>query len=124
MPEINETAIRAKAYVVGPIMRARRRVHVTSYTSAANPDRAAAVIATTGAAAMLRGLTGAARRARRAGRGLRDLSRCTRAIHSAPHAAAMLSAIATHVVPRMPNVGISQKPAAIAPAAAPAVLEV
>src|SRR5919204_3751184 len=45
-----------------------------------------------------------------------------RASHSAPAAARTFSATPTNVVPRTPIAGISQKPAAIAPAAAPAVL--
>src|SRR5438046_2326805 len=39
----------------------------------------------------------------------------------APAAAPMLSATPTHVVPRRPNAGISQKPAATAPSVAPPV---
>src|SRR5438093_2533328 len=45
-----------------------------------------------------------------------------RASHSAPAAASAFNATPMSVVPRTPIAGISQKPAAIAPAAAPAVL--
>src|SRR2546426_1059924 len=45
-----------------------------------------------------------------------------RASHSAPAAASAFKATPMSVVPRTPTAGISQKPAAITPAAAPAVL--
>src|SRR3989442_12029166 len=45
-----------------------------------------------------------------------------RASHSAPAAASAFNATPMSVVPRTPTAGISQKPAATAPAAAPAVL--
>src|SRR5215203_6880327 len=50
MPEMNEAAMRAKAYVVGPTTNASRRAHATSKTSAASPDSAAAVAASVGRA--------------------------------------------------------------------------
>src|SRR5216683_1605938 len=45
-----------------------------------------------------------------------------RASHNAPRAAAPLSPTPIQVVPRRPTAGMNQKPAPIAPAAAPAVL--
>ena len=112
---------------------ATSRVHATSYTSATKPEMAAAVIATRG-----EGKGGAAgarrdRSPRRAFalegaivlRGSRASSAWMadprEAIHNAPAAAAPLSAAPAIVAPRRPIAGINQKPAAIAPAAAPAV---
>src|SRR5687767_9054797 len=48
MPVMNDAAIAANAYVVGPRIRASSRVHETSYTSAANPEIAAAIAASAG----------------------------------------------------------------------------
>ena len=50
MPTMNAAAMMANAYVVGPMIEAINRVHVTSKTSAPNPEIAAAPAASPGEA--------------------------------------------------------------------------
>src|SRR5258705_4334894 len=121
---------------------ARRRVQATSYTSAAKPEIAAAVLASTGAGEgedvnrgdrwnprdrfLPFGLLATPTLARSSGERRRPISadpgvRVSVDSQSAPAAAAMFSPTPTKVVPRRPSVGISQNPAQSAPSAAPAV---
>src|SRR5262249_7691755 len=96
---------------------AMSRVHATSYTSAENPEIAAAPHASelVAAFALFWRPEGCATATRSSS------SKALFAIHSAPAAAERLGATPTQVVPRRPSAGTSQKPAAIAPVAAPAV---
>src|SRR6267378_6476747 len=96
--------------------------------SAAHPESAAAAHASTGAGCETTTLEREARKARKefflescfAGFAFR-LVGCE-ASHHAPAPATRFSATPTHVVARRPIAGIKKKPAATAPAAAPAVL--
>src|SRR5262245_33792479 len=130
-PVMNDAAIVANAYVVGPMTSASRRVKATSKTSAVKPENAAAVHASVGSGSG----TGDDGSRRGCFRPFLDFSGLTaggtgsatsivsrRESQSAPSPAVTLSATPIHVVPRRPRDGISQKPAPIAPAAAPAVL--
>src|SRR5438067_1138110 len=90
--------------------------------SATKPETAAALHARPGRAGIMRTF-GSALLDRRSRAGVKA---CTtglfHASHNAPAAASAFKITPTNVVPRTPIAGISQKPAAIAPAAAPAVL--
>src|SRR5438132_4715716 len=132
-PAMNAAAIVANAYVVGPITSASSRVHATSYTSAANPDSAAAAHASSGdgerASTFNPPSLPRARRELRRGR-LRvtaetvvcaGASGVSRDSHRAPAAATTFSVTPTYVVARRPTAGIRKNPAATAPPAAPAV---
>src|SRR6185436_20569019 len=48
IPPMKDAAVVANAYVVGPMTSTRSRAKATSYTSAENPDSAAAVQASAG----------------------------------------------------------------------------
>src|SRR4051812_40783434 len=111
---------------------ARSRVQAISYTSATNPERAAAAHARLGLGLAGSEFNRGARRARgafldfwsplAAGAAEAGAARGFVDNHKAPVAVTRFSATPIHVVPRSPSAGISQNPAAIAPNAAPVVL--
>src|SRR5205823_1222423 len=95
-----------------------------SYTRPAKPDRPAAAHASAGRgriAGRKRRDPAASRVGPRGGSGATASTASRRASATAPSAAPTFNATPIHVVARMPSAGSSQKPAAIAPAAAPAV---
>src|SRR5580704_3577529 len=104
---------------------ASRRVQATSYARATKPERAAAayarrglgdgVIDSTCLAFCLGGLSV------RAPRDEGEIAGGLAASQSPPAAATRFSTMPTDVEPRRPIAGMSQKPAAMAPIAAPAV---
>ena len=132
-PLMKDVSVAAKAKMDGPTTIASTRVHTTSCTNVANP-----VSANTDAARPYRA------RSRDSGFGIRDsrereaprlLTRglagrsigtgSVRVVPAIESASAMLAALATtpvSTVPRRPRTGMSMKPAASEPIAAPAVL--
>src|SRR5262249_36228770 len=121
-PTMKDATTMAKAYVVGPMINAPRRVQITSYTSAQKPDAAAAAAARPGSAGAgagpVRALVAVFRAAFDRGglsAGARSSLVWTQAIvasQRAPAAARRFSATPTHVVARMPSAGMSTNPVA------------